>query len=384
MSDVYVGFSNLPRSDARIETNLVPPNTDGSKVIITGVVLTLLTALWTYLRFWSIRQNGRAFLLEDGFNLGALVFFYGLVAADFVMVLSGGLGHRLSELQDWHVVRLLKAIYVRKFLYAASLSLIKISIILMFMRIFFTRRFKIASLTVIIFTVIWMLLAVLINLLICHPIDVNWTFPAGERSCGDLRAAFAAEGIIDIVNHIAILMLPLPMIWKLGMEIRYKVVTVCIFCIGLLTISFGTIHVYMIMHTDFTEISYTSVQTALYGTSEAGIAIIVSNCPLLRPVFDRLFPSHLSDTSVWREKSGEAMVTISRKRKSTKSSGFTQMKNVSHEDLELGNMGAHRARRNTHITAGKRPLTRDEDDDSSVHRIVVTSETIVRRDKGEL
>lgn len=92
----------------RINTDLVPPNTEGLKIIVSGVVLIFLTALWTYLRFWSHRQNGRPCLIEDWFNVGAVALFYCLEATDFVMVLVGGMGYHDSELQEWHIVRLLK------------------------------------------------------------------------------------------------------------------------------------------------------------------------------------------------------------------------------------------------------------------------------------
>ncbi|XDG06920.1 hypothetical protein ABKA04_006535 [Annulohypoxylon sp. FPYF3050] len=365
----------------RINTDLVPPNTEGLKIIVSGVVLIFLTALWTYLRFWSHRQNGRPCLIEDWFNVGAVALFYCLEATDFVMVLVGGMGYHDSELQEWHIVRLLKAIYARQFLYAASLGLIKISVILMFMRTFFGTHFMLAAKATIVLTVVWMLLIVFVNLFMCHPINTYWDLRTPGGFCGDQKAAFASVGIVDIANHLIILMLPLPMIWKMGVEIRYRVATVCIFTIGILTLVFGAINLYMILQIDYTDVSYTAVQTTLYGASEIGVAIIVSNSPLLRPVFDRVLPVCRSEVSTWKEK-GNDMV-MSRKRKSTKSSGFTQMIGESREDLELGNMGAHRARRNTHITVGKRPPSRD-DDDCSIHRIMVTSETIIRRDKGEL
>ncbi|KAI0889715.1 uncharacterized protein GGS22DRAFT_3118 [Annulohypoxylon maeteangense] len=366
----------------RIGTNLVPPNTEGLKIIVCGVVLVFLTALWTYLRFWSLRQNGRACLIEDWFNVGAVALFYCLVATDFVMVLVGGMGYHDYELQAWHLARLLKAIYARQFLYAASLGLIKISVILMFMRSFFGTVFMLAAKATIALTVVWMLMIVLVNLFMCHPINMYWDLQMPGGFCGDQRAAFASVGIVDIANHLIILMLPLPMIWKLGVEIRYRVATVCIFTIGILALVFGTINLCMILQIDYNDLSYTAVQTTIYGASEIGVAIIVSNSPLLRPVFDRVLPVCRSEVSTWREKGSE--MVMARKRKSTKSSGFTQMMGESQEDLELGNMGAHRARRNTHITVGKRPPSRDDDDDRSIHRIVVTSETIVSRDKGEL
>ncbi|KAI2602352.1 hypothetical protein GGR54DRAFT_525559 [Hypoxylon sp. NC1633] len=375
----------ITTTNGRIETDFVPLTSEGTKVIISGVVLIVLTALWTWMRLWSLRQAGRAFAVDDGFYLGAMVLFYSLIASNFVMVFAGGLGHHVSELQDWHVVRLMQTVFARQFLYAATLGLVKISVILMFMRIVLVGRYKFAAMAAMVFSIAWVCLTVLIELLMCRPIEMSWYIQMPGASCGDHKAAVAAVGIIDIINQLAILMLPLPVILKLEMQTRCKIITACIFSIGLLTLVFGTIRLCTVMQTNLDDISYTLVDTTVYGATEIGISIIVSSCPLLRPIVERLLPG----SQGWMEEgsSGDEakMVSSQRQRKGTKSSGFTQMKNESQEaDLELGNMGAHRAKRNTAVTVGRRPPSCDDDDDCSVHRIVVTSETIVSRHKGEL
>ncbi|KAI0135144.1 hypothetical protein F4814DRAFT_399999 [Daldinia grandis] len=388
MSIVHARLSIIGSSDDlatpvadRINTDLVPLTSEGSKIIAAGVILFFLTALWTGLRFWSLRRSGRAFMVDDGLNLGAVVLFYGLIAVDFSMVLAGGMGHHVEELQDWHVMRLMKTIYAGQFLYAASLGLIKISAILMLIRIFFDHRFKLAAIATLVFTVAWMVLSMLIEFLICQPIEMNWHIRMAG-TCGDQKAAFAAMSVINIINQLMILALPLPMILKLQMEWRYKIVTICIFSISILTLIFGAIRLSAIIQVDFTDVPYTIVHTTLYGTCEAGIAIIVSSCPLLRPVFDMVLSIRSSRNTTWRGKG--TILTLSRTRKSTKSSGFTRMGTESREELKLGNMGAHRAKRDTFITVGKRPTFRDDDDNSSLQKIVVTSETIVSRVRGEL
>ncbi|KAI8957963.1 hypothetical protein F5Y11DRAFT_360394 [Daldinia sp. FL1419] len=388
MSIVHARLSIIGSSDDlatpaadRIETDVVPLTSEGSKIIASGVILFFLTALWTALRFWSLRRSGRAFMVDDALNLGALVLFYGLIAADFSMVLTGGIGHHAGELQDWHVERLMKTIYAGQFLYAVSLGLIKISAILMLIRIFFDHRFKLAAIATLVFTIAWIVLSMLVEFFICQPIEMNWHLGMAG-TCGDQKVAFAALSVINIVNQLMILALPLPMILKLQMEWRYKIVTICIFSISILTLIFGAIHLSAIVEIDFADIPYTIAPTTLYGTCEAGIAIIVSSCPLLRPVFDTMLSIRSSKESVWRGKG--TILTLSRTRKSMKSSGFTRMGSESREELELGNMGAHRAKRDTFITVGKRPTFRDDDDDRSLRQIVVTSETIVSRVEGEL
>ncbi|KAI1469910.1 uncharacterized protein F4812DRAFT_306549 [Daldinia caldariorum] len=388
MSIVYarlsiIGSSNDPATPAtdRIETDVVPLTTEGSRIIASGIILILLVALCTGLRFWSLRRSGRAFMVDDGLYLGAVIIFYGLVATGFSMVLAGGAGHHVGELQDWHLVRLLKAIYAGQFLYAISLGLMKFSAILMLIRIFFDRRFKLAAIATMVFTVAWIILSILIEFLICRPAEINWQIRTAG-TCGDQKAAFAAISLINVINQLMILALPLPMILKLQMEWRYKIVTICIFSIGILTLLFGALHLSALVHIDYSDIPYTIVQASLYGTCEAGIAIIISSFPLLRPVFETVFSMRLSRNTGWESKG--TILTLSKTHKSTKSSGFTRMASESREELELGNMGAHRAKRDTYITAGKRPTFRDDDDNSSLQKIVVTSETIVSRVKGEL
>lgn len=105
----------------------------------------------------------------------------------------------------------------------------------MFMRIFFARRCKLAATAAIALTVACVLSTIIVNLLICRPISLNWRVPLGPgNGCGNSGVAFLAIGIIDIVNQLAILMLPFPTIIRLGMETRYKVMTAFIFGIGIL------------------------------------------------------------------------------------------------------------------------------------------------------
>ncbi|KAI1074393.1 hypothetical protein F5B20DRAFT_438513 [Whalleya microplaca] len=382
-----------------VETKLVPLLAEGSKIVVSGVVLIVLTALWTCMRLWSVRQSGRPFFIDDALNLAAVAFFYGLVTVNFVTVLSGGMGHHVDELQDWHVVRLLQAQYAHQFLYAASLSLAKISIILMLMRMFYIRRFQVAALGVMAFSIAWMSLVMMIELLICHPISMVWDSNTPGGRCGDQVSAYLSVGIVGIINEFFILVLPLPMIWKLQMGKRYQIAIACIYIVGIATMLFGVARLCTVLQIKNTDVPYTAVQTTVYGTVEVATTIVVSSSPLLRPLFDRIFGEdvsafRLSQSPIWGEKNIDlsfSSLNRNSRKHTTRSSGFTQM-NESQENLELGNMGAHRSKRNTTVTVNNR--IPDDDtvpvipeltlEDYSANGIVVTSETIIRRDKGQL
>lgn len=59
------------------------------------------------------------------------------------MVLLGGAGHDVDNLQGFHLEKLMKYGFASQVIYAFSLGSLKISICLMLQRIFFVKRFKV-------------------------------------------------------------------------------------------------------------------------------------------------------------------------------------------------------------------------------------------------
>ncbi|CAJ2501182.1 Uu.00g040350.m01.CDS01 [Anthostomella pinea] len=369
-----------------IGTELVPPTTEGWAVIASGLVLVVVTALWTFMRGWSLKRDSRAFFAEDGLNITATVLFYGLVASNIVMVLAGGMGHPTSELQPWHLVRLSRAAYANQFLHVTILGLVNFSILRTLIPTFPGRRFRLNAYCVMGFYIIWMIPAILTSLLICRPTEMNWSPRTADGACGDHVAVLAAVEITDIIKNLLVLTFPVRMLWRFRMQWRYRVGIVCLFSGGILITVLAAVRLYTSLQTEPTDTAYNVVAITIYGAVEVGLAIMVSSSFLLGPVFDRIVEA-LLPMARRREKSDDSLFgTVDG---GSRKQGFTQMREP-REDLELGNMGAHRAKQHTEVTVGKRLSLDDSSvdlkmgDDSSVRRIVVTSETIIRRDKGEL
>ncbi|KAK7946936.1 uncharacterized protein PG986_011257 [Apiospora aurea] len=284
-----------------IPTNLIPPTEQGVRILVANAVLAVLTAVWTALRFWCRRMKGAGYFLEDWMHLGALVCFYGAVASNVLMVLVGGSGHHMSELQPWHIIRLSMAAYSTQVLYAFSMGLVKMSITWMLKRIFVTQQFALAARAVMVFTAAWTVMTILVGIFICRPVEMNWNPYTPGGICGDQLAAFASVGIVDIVNEVSILALPIPMIWRLQMPLRYKGALFCVFGAGILTSVFAAARLYNVIHLDFTDVSYSAVDANVYATVEPGVAIIVSCSPILRPLFDKVFGHKASSSSNFEE-----------------------------------------------------------------------------------
>lgn len=117
--------------------------------------------------------------------------------------------------------------------YGSTLGLIKTSICLFYIRIFFVKSFRIATWIVIGFIVSWGIMVILTGLLMCRPFAFNWdqTIPGGE--CADQKSTFLAVGVLDLVTDLCVFILPLPMIWNLKVTKGNKVALFGIFGLGL-------------------------------------------------------------------------------------------------------------------------------------------------------
>ena len=80
----------------------------------------------------------------------------------------------------------------------------------------------------------WGVLAFSVTWAFCSPIAYGWdvTIPGGH--CANRDAGYLVVGIVDAVTDLLILILPMPMIWKLQIPRVRQVSLVVIFSIAIL------------------------------------------------------------------------------------------------------------------------------------------------------
>ncbi|KAI1097856.1 hypothetical protein F4804DRAFT_326346 [Jackrogersella minutella] len=220
----------------KFESDIVPLSSRGLHLIIEGIFLALFTGVWTGMRLWCRRMKKVPISIEDWLHLTALFFFYGQVVTCFISVSMGGAGHHVNELQPWHIVRFYKAIFAIQVLYALGVGFVKISITVMLMRIFVTRRVRIAGSFIIFISALWIVLTILVGLLLCKPIQQNWNMNAGG-TCGNQYAGFGVVAAVDIFNEICLLILPIPSVLNLHIHNRYKVALAGVFGTGIMSVT---------------------------------------------------------------------------------------------------------------------------------------------------
>lgn len=129
----------------------------------------------------------------------------------------------------------LRMMYSYELLYALSICFIKTSIVLLFRRLFPTARFKLAADVMLLFNLSCYVAFTSTVIFQCRPVHHAWTNPLGNR-CINRVAFFIFAGVMGCVTDIAILSMPMFVVWKLQQSHKQKVALTVMFLLGGLSV----------------------------------------------------------------------------------------------------------------------------------------------------
>jgi hypothetical protein len=102
------------------------------------------------------------------------------------------------------------------------------------MRLFPTKKFKLAAYANMVFTVCWGIATWIVNLNVCTPIAFFYDKSIVGGSCKDQAISGTISGALSLLGDVLILVLPLPMVWHLQINVRQKIALFGIFMLGTL------------------------------------------------------------------------------------------------------------------------------------------------------
>ena len=146
-----------------------------------------------------------------------------------------GIGFDITETAPnlHHILRMLVAY---ELIYAVSISTIKLSVMVFYLRVFVNRGLRLATKAALTFVVLWSIGNFLQVFLICRPFPKTYD-PTVEGECGNQVASFIAIGAFNIITDVIILSLPLPTVWSLKMSTPAKLGLTGVFLVGLMYVT---------------------------------------------------------------------------------------------------------------------------------------------------
>ncbi|KAL4870790.1 hypothetical protein BDV12DRAFT_44033 [Aspergillus spectabilis] len=255
-------------------------------VSITFVcVATILVTLRLFTRIRLVSAPG----WDDWFLLLALLTdyaFFGVLIAEH----SYGLGRPQATVSPNDYRNQLKMLWISVPLYNLTLNLIKISMVLLYMRLFPTRTYRIVLtilLVLIVCSGLWMVLG---TLLVCIPIQGFWdrTIP---HHCLSRGVVWYLNAALQIAGDLVLVVLPMPQLLRLRIPLRQKICLMFIFALGLFVCATSVARLYsLVMLLRTTDITRHNGFVAIWSFVEANVALVCASLPTFRQLFIILIP----------------------------------------------------------------------------------------------
>lgn len=191
---------------------------------------------------------------------------------------------------------MIQTLWVSQVLYATALSLVKISIIASFHRIFPTKSIRWTLYTLGGFIIAVWLVNILTTIFQCNPINAAWDFQTIAPKCLPIMKVYYFCTAFSILTDVLLCVLPLPFFWKLKLPIREKYIVSALFGLGLVAAVASIMRITVLHDVQSTDVTIGAVPTLNWSVVEVGTGIICACMPCLKPLFKKLLPGRFFST----------------------------------------------------------------------------------------
>ncbi|GKU22926.1 unnamed protein product [Fusarium langsethiae] len=258
--------------------------------IVTCIILGIAFAV-VALRFY-VRNMKSAQLEMDDWAVLVSLFCAAVTVSMTILAGQHGSGAHVWSIKIMTLVEVFKIVYAEPFVYALAVTSVKISILLLYRRLFplginksraYTIMFYIATfLTSCYPFILWITMA-----FACKPVSFFWNqYIGAEGKCIDVKLFFLVLGIMNMVNDIIILSVPIPRIWTLQMNNKTKVSVICIMLLGSFVCVASIARIYYLWgFFQNLDATWWMGPSFAWSSLEPSVAIISACLPTLAPLF---------------------------------------------------------------------------------------------------
>ncbi|TVY50679.1 Satratoxin biosynthesis SC1 cluster protein 4 [Lachnellula cervina] len=256
----------------------------------SSTVVVVLAVVAVILRFVTRKINKAGIGPDDWWILVGLLFFIitgGLLLYGVRSDPDGGefIDRDSPTFEYAPHVTYLKLSFTVAVLYFTVVTSIKVSILLMYRRVFSVEKFRLQSIVVGGVVVLWWFVGTIVAIVSCIPFKRFWVGSSAGGYCLDFNIFWMGMGATELVIDTVILVLPMGMVVKLWMPLQQKILVAGIFLLGGFVIITGLIRVVLGYKPGSQNVAFPKAE--LWSAVHIGIAIVCACLPTLRPLLNR-------------------------------------------------------------------------------------------------
>jgi hypothetical protein len=260
--------------------------------VISGAVVLL--------RFFTKFYTGAELGLDDYFI--AITLAVGIPSSVLTVhgTLSNGLGRDIWTVTPTQITNFIHAFFAMEVLYFTQVSLLKMSLLFFYKRIFPAPRIQKLLWATVIFNAGFGVLFGFIAIFQCQPISFYWKNWDKEHkgSCLNANAIVWSNAAISILLDAWMLALPMFEVFHLQLHWKKKIGVAMMFVVGTFVTIVSIIRLQSLVHfSKSANPTWDNLSVSQWSTVEINIGIICACMPSLRILLVRLFPKLLGSTN---------------------------------------------------------------------------------------
>ncbi|KMU85945.1 integral membrane protein [Coccidioides immitis H538.4] len=261
------------------------PGARGYDTMIIQIVLIIIALLLVANRF-HVRFYSTLLFWQEILTLSSAIHY--------------GYGKHASEVPKHDMLIALKLFYTLQIFYKCTIGLTKISIVLLYRRIFQTRKFRFQLICnyVLVLVALYAIASIIVTIFECMPIVKVWD-RSTNGTCINFTAFWYANAAWNITSDLIILILPMPVVHTLYLPYRSKFGLTAIFTLGIFRVNApltkASVCITSILRmttlkvsSEAADQSYGTLISTMWTTIEANAGIICACLPMLRIPLTRL------------------------------------------------------------------------------------------------
>ncbi|KUI69419.1 hypothetical protein VM1G_04922 [Cytospora mali] len=244
----------------------------------------------------------------------AMILTAGTVSVFLAAAFAADLGIHLQEVLADDPAKF--ALHMRLFvpaqlLWAASNTCVKFSILSLYTTLFPNKRVIQICYATMALTTAYFIMVFLEGFLLCKPVQFNWDKTIAGICTGE-NTAYLVAGVTNLVVDMFIVILPMPLVFRLQMTLSRRISVAGMFSLGALICVMSQLRVLWLANWNLSDMTYTVTPGAIYSILEPTLGVVNACLPTIKPAINKMFgPGTLNWSrrdSVSKNMSGEATV----------------------------------------------------------------------------
>ncbi|KAA6408501.1 MAG: integral membrane [Lasallia pustulata] len=268
----------------------------GMVLVVVSIAFDIIGLCLVITRAASRLMIGRSLGKDDYTIIVSMCFSIAMGIANCVAV-DHGYGKMSTTLSPHDLKVALKMFWLLQIFYKCTITLTKISILLLYLRIFPKKSFRWAVYAVMGFVISYAISSIAATILQCHPIERVFNHKL-DGKCINLTVFWYCNAAASILSDCLILALPMPLITSLHLPRRQKYGLMMVFALG------GFVCVTSVLRmttlnpaSKSADQTYGTLISTTWTTIEAGTGIICACLPMLKAPLTLIFPRLLLNSS---------------------------------------------------------------------------------------